>query len=171
MSRQTLGRILARARRNVTEALTHGHALRIEDEDHHQFVDEQTEQVQEEKPMKIAVSTTGTTLDSPVDPHFGRAAGFLIVDPETVSVAYVSNDGAESLSHGAGIATAEMVANAGANVVLTGSVGPKAFRALYAAGLKVGHGVDGMTVRAAIEAYRCGDVEIDKQPSSSGHGR
>ena len=184
VSRQTLGRILAVARRNVTQALTEGLALRIEDEPHHRIAGE-TPDIDdkhpapttagnkmntdtEEIPMKIAVSTTGATLNSPVDPHFGRAAGFLVVDPETLSFDFVPNSGAETLSHGAGIASAEIVAKAGANVVLTGRVGPKAFRALNSAGLKIGHKIEGMTVREAIEAFRRGDVEIAKQPASAG---
>jgi predicted Fe-Mo cluster-binding NifX family protein/predicted DNA-binding protein (UPF0251 family) len=187
VSRQTLGRTLAVARRNVTQALIEGLALRIEDEAHHRVAeyapdtDPDTddeyraptatgdETIAKEMSMKFAVSTTGTTLDSPVDPHFGRAAGFLVVDPDTLSVDFIPNNGAETLSHGAGIASAELVAKAGANVVLTGSVGPKAFRALCSAGLKIGHKIDGMTVREAIEAFRCGDVEIAERPSSAGH--
>lgn len=183
VSRQTLGRLLAVARRNVTAALVEGMALRIEDEDHHRVAapDPEADETaasapeganlrnSERKVMKIAVSTVGTTLDSPVDPHFGRAAGFLVVDPETLDAEHVPNTGFNGLSHGAGIATAELVALTGAGIVLTGSIGPKAYRALHAAGMQVGHKVDGMTVREAVEAYRRGEVEMALQPSSAGH--
>ena len=143
--RQTLGRLLAVARRNVTAALVEGMALRIEDEDHHRVAEQAPQTPEAPEPhatkegapeganlrnpernvMKIAVSTVGTTLDSPVDPHFGRAAGFLVVDPETLDAEHVPNTGFNGLSHGAGIATAELVALAGAGIVLTGSIGPK----------------------------------------------
>ena len=183
VSRQTLGRVLAAARRNVTEALTEGLALRIEDEAHHRIAEDGptltnhseaapklgNSTTSEETPMKIAVTTTGTTLESHVDPHFGRAAGFLVVDPDTLSFNYIPNTDVQTLSHGAGIASAELVANAGATVVLTGSVGPKAFRALVSAGMKVGCQVDGMTVREAIEAFQRGNVVIADTPSNPGH--
>ncbi|NTV74061.1 MAG: dinitrogenase iron-molybdenum cofactor biosynthesis protein, partial [Holophaga sp.] len=40
---------------------------------------------------KIAVSSEGPDLDGPVDPRFGRAAGFIIVDPDTMTNEYVEN--------------------------------------------------------------------------------
>ena len=43
VSRQTLGRILAAARRNVAEALTEGMALRIEDGAHHRIAEPEEE--------------------------------------------------------------------------------------------------------------------------------
>ena len=121
--------------------------------------------------MKIAVSAMGETLESVVDPHFGRAAGFVLVDATTMEAEYLSNAESGSLSHGAGIAAAERVARAGATVVLTGSVGPKAFQALHAAGLRIGQGLDGKTVRGAVEAFRCGEVVEADMPNSGGHVR
>ena len=186
VSRQTLGRILAAARRNVAEALTEGLALRIEGAAHHQIADADADadagtavvaggdarkMMMEDGPMKIAVSAVGETLDSEVDPHFGRAAGFVVVDAATMGVEYLSNTESGSLAHGAGIAAAERVARTGATVVLTGSVGPKAFQALTAAGLRIGQGVDGMTVRGAVEAFRCGEVVEANVPNSGGHTR
>jgi len=32
--------------------------------------------------MKVAISTTGQTLDAPLDPRFGRARNFLVYDLE-----------------------------------------------------------------------------------------
>ena len=36
--------------------------------------------------MKIAISSTGQTLDSTVDARFGRCPYFLIVDPDTLDL-------------------------------------------------------------------------------------
>lgn len=49
---------------------------------------------------------------------------------------------------------------AGVTVVLSGYVGPKAFEALKAAGIKVCQDLDGMTVREAVEKYKNGDAPI-----------
>ncbi|HHP7234021.1 MAG TPA: NifB/NifX family molybdenum-iron cluster-binding protein [Desulfobacterales bacterium] len=119
---------------------------------------------------KIAVSCEEPTLDSAVDPRFGRAAGFLIVDPETLNFEYVENGAAQAMAQGAGIAAAETVVQAGAAVVLTGFVGPKAFIALSAAGVRVGQNLENLTVREAVERYKAGEVEIADQPNRSrGH--
>jgi signal transduction histidine kinase len=50
--------------------------------------------------MKIAVSATGKTLDSAVDPRFGRAAGFIIVDPQTLEFEYLDNGASQAMAQG-----------------------------------------------------------------------
>jgi predicted Fe-Mo cluster-binding NifX family protein len=122
--------------------------------------------------MKVAVSSEGPTLDYQVDPRFGRAGGFVIVDTETMETAYVDNGGSQARAQGAGIQAAENVAGAGARVVLTGYVGPKAFTALAAAGIGIGQDVDGMTVREAVEKFIRGEVPLADTPNASeGGGR
>ena len=119
---------------------------------------------------KIAVSCEGPSLDSYVDPRFGRAAGFLIVDPDTLEFSYVDNGASQAMSQGAGIQAAETVSRSGAKVVLTGSVGPKAFQALFAAGIKIGQNLENITVRQAIEKFKAGEVDMATAPNSMGRG-
>ena len=54
---------------------------------------------------------------------------------------------------------------AGVTVVLSGYVGPKAFEALKAAGIKVCQDLDGMTVREAVEKYKNGDAPFADAPN------
>jgi predicted Fe-Mo cluster-binding NifX family protein len=117
---------------------------------------------------KVAVSSQGKGLDDQVDPRFGRAAYHLIVDADSLAVQVLDNSQTRAMGHGAGIQSAENVANSGAEVVLSGFVGPKAYQALQAAGVKIGQGVEGMSVRQAVEKYLAGDVEINSQPSRPG---
>jgi len=117
----------------------------------------------------IAITSEAPSLDSPVDPRFGRAAGFLIVDADTMEFKYVENGKAQTMSQGAGIQAAENVAQSGATVILTGYVGPKAFQALSAVGIQVGQNLDNMTVRQAIERYTSGSVDFATQPNRQGH--
>jgi predicted Fe-Mo cluster-binding NifX family protein len=119
---------------------------------------------------KIAVSCEEPSLDSQIDPRFGRAAGFLIVDPATMEFEYVDNGASQAMAKGAGIQAAETVARSGARTVLTGFVGPKAFQALSAAGIKVGQKLENLTVKQAVERYKANDVEMATQPNSRGHG-
>ena len=83
---------------------------------------------------KIAVSSTGDNLDAQVDPRFGRCAYFIFVDTDTLKYEAVQNPNVSAAS-GAGIQTAQLVANKEVEAVLTGNVGPNAFQTLQAAGI------------------------------------
>ncbi|MGD9975401.1 MAG: NifB/NifX family molybdenum-iron cluster-binding protein [Desulfatirhabdiaceae bacterium] len=120
---------------------------------------------------KVAISCEEPGLDSQIDPRFGRAAGFCIVDPETLEFSYIDNGSSQALSQGAGIQAAETVCRSGATVVLTGYVGPKAFQALSAAGIKIGQNLMDMTVRQAIDKYKAGTVDMAAAPNRMGHGK
>ncbi len=114
---------------------------------------------------RIAITSEGPNMTDRVDPRFGRAGGFIVVDLDTMASTYVDNGGSQALSHGAGIQAAENIVNAGASVLLTGSVGPKAFAALKASGVKIGHNMGGMTVAQAVEAFKAGKVEYTDAPN------
>ncbi len=118
---------------------------------------------------KIAVSCDGPTLDGQVDPRFGRAAGFLVVDPETLESEYFDNGASQVMAQGAGIQAAETVARSGAKALLTGYVGPKAFQALSAAGIRIAQNLENLTVRQAVERYKSGEVTFDEPPRGRGH--
>lgn len=118
---------------------------------------------------KIAVSSEAPDLDARVDPRFGRAAGFVVVDPETLAFEYVDNGSSQAMAQGAGIQAAEIVAATGARVVLTGFVGPKAFQALSAAGIAIGQNVDNLTVREAVARFQAGGVAMAAAPNSGAH--
>jgi predicted Fe-Mo cluster-binding NifX family protein len=117
--------------------------------------------------MKVAVSSTGNSLDSQVDPRFGRCQVILVVDTETLKVEALSNTSV-GVAHGAGVGAAQVVASKGINAVITGSVGPNAYSALNAAGVKIYTGVNG-TVRDAVERLRKGDLIEIAGPTVGGH--
>lgn len=118
--------------------------------------------------MKIAVSSCGQDVSSPMDMRFGRAAGFVLVDTESGSHSYIVNDQNLNLSQGAGIQSAQNVAAGGAQVVITGHTGPKAFRALAAGGIAVYLGLGG-SVREAVDAYVAGNLQKADGPDKQGH--
>ncbi|MFP5259851.1 MAG: NifB/NifX family molybdenum-iron cluster-binding protein [Acidobacteriota bacterium] len=103
----------------------------------------------------IAVSSEGPGLDDAVDPRFGRAAGFTLVT-DAGQVRYLDNGGSQAMAQGAGIEAARRIAEAGATVLLSGVVGPKAAKALAAAGIRVVEGLEGLTVGQAVSRYRAG---------------
>jgi len=113
--------------------------------------------------MKIAVTSSGTDLDAEVDPRFGRCTNFIFVDTDTDEVEVAANEGMMAAG-GAGIQSAQIVADKGATVVLTGNCGPNAYRTLEAAGVKVIIGVAG-TVREAVDKYKAGELSATEGPN------
>ena len=118
--------------------------------------------------MIIAVTAQGKDLQGEIDPRFGRAKHFLLVDSETMSFEVVENQQNLSLPQGAGIQAAQNVASRQAEVVLTGNCGPKAFKTLEAVGIKVVVGVGGK-IEDAIQAYLQGELEHAKDANVEGH--
>lgn len=167
VSRHTFGRVLAEGRRAVAEALVRGRALRIAGGNYAVRAGSvpNAQQEKETNMTKIAVTSAGPTLQDQVDPRFGRAAGFVVVDLDTMQTQYVDNGASQAMGHGAGISAAERISAAGAQVVLTGFVGPKAFSALQAAGIRIGQDLDGITVAEALERFKAGQVSFADRPN------
>lgn len=112
--------------------------------------------------MKAVVTSQGTDLGSQVDPRFGRAKFFVLVDTETGE--FAAHDNAQNVNavQGAGIQAAQNVVSLGVGAVITGNVGPKAFAALQAGGVKTYIGATG-SVSDALEHFKAGELEcVDK---------
>jgi predicted Fe-Mo cluster-binding NifX family protein len=118
--------------------------------------------------MKIAVTSTGANLDSPIDPRFGRAAYLIIVDTESLAFEAVDNTASVNAFKGAGIQAAAAISRKGAKALLTGYCGPKAFEVLQAAKIKVANDVTG-TVKEAIAAYNSGSITFSDSPNAEAH--
>jgi len=118
--------------------------------------------------MKIAFSTSGETLDAPLDPRFGRAARFLIYDLDSDSFEFVDNQQSLNSAQGAGIQSAGTVARQGVKALVSGHCGPKAFRVLKAAGIGI-FTCNAATVREALEAYRAGTLAEAISADVEGH--
>ncbi len=86
--------------------------------------------------MKLAISISGNTLDSPFDARFGRAAAFCIVDTESGDWKAHENP-ALSATGGAGVQAAQFVADRGAQAVVSGAYGPNAYNTLLAAEIEM----------------------------------
>ena len=117
--------------------------------------------------MKICISASTGSLDSQVDPRFGRCPYFVIVDSETMEFEALPNRAAGATG-GAGIQAAQAVANKGAKVVITGNIGPNAFQALSTLGIKTFVGASG-NIRKAVEAYKKGELDEAKTSTVRSH--
>ncbi len=117
--------------------------------------------------MKVSVSSTGSTLDASVDPRFGRCSYFVVVDTDDMSFEAVENNNA-ALGTGAGVQSAQLVAESGATTVLTGNCGPKAHKTLTAAGIDVVVGCSG-TISNAVEQLQAGNLQATDTPNVDSH--
>jgi predicted Fe-Mo cluster-binding NifX family protein len=110
--------------------------------------------------MKIAVTSTGPTLDDAVETRFGRCAYFLIIDPDTMEFEALSNPNI-TLGGGAGIQSAQLMADKGVAVVLTGNCGPNAFQTFGATGIQIITAVNGQVCQA-VQQYKAGTLAVTK---------
>ena len=117
--------------------------------------------------MKIAITTTGPSLDDQVEARFGRAPYYLFVDPDTMEYEAVQNPNVAA-GGGAGIQSAQLISDHGATVVLTGNCGPNAFQVFGAAGVKIIVGVGGIA-RQAVEQFKAGTLKSADQPNVASH--
>ena len=118
--------------------------------------------------MKLTVTSQGQQLSSPVDPRFGRAKYFIVVDTETGD--FTASDNIQNLNapQGAGIQAGKNVVDLGAKAVVTGHVGPKAFATLQAGGVSIYTGATG-TVADAVEQFKAGKLQQSNGADVQGH--
>ena len=118
--------------------------------------------------MKVAVTAQGPDLASEIDPRFGRAKFFIVVDTETGE--FTAHDNAQNLNavQGAGIQAAQNVVSLGVDAVITGNVGPKAFATLQAGNVETHIGAAG-SVSEAVEQLKAGRLKGVSKPNVEGH--
>jgi predicted Fe-Mo cluster-binding NifX family protein len=103
--------------------------------------------------MKIAITSQGPNLNSPVDEHFGRAPFFCIIHMEEGTLTAIDNEAGVNAAQGAGIHAAQTLVDQGVQALITGHVGPKAWAAIEAANIRV-FSVTGGTVEEALAAWQ-----------------
>lgn len=82
--------------------------------------------------MKIAVSSTSKNIESNISDVFGRCPYFIIAEIKEGRIEKTEVIKNESISQnsGAGVSTAQLVAENNVNAIITGNVGPKALDVL-----------------------------------------
>jgi len=118
--------------------------------------------------LKIVLTTSGNDINAPLDSRFGRAPKFLVYNLDSETFEVVGNQQNLNAAQGSGIQSAETVARLGAKALVTGHCGPKAFRVLTAAGIRIYH-TDAPTVAEAIKQYRSGKLTEAKTADVQGH--
>ena len=116
--------------------------------------------------MKIAISTSGDSMEAAVDPRFGRCQNFLIVNTDTFKFQVIENV-AQYEGHGAGISAAQFIVEKGVNAIISGNIGPNAFRVLASANIQL-YSYSGL-IKDAITKLKNNELSPVSGPTNPGH--
>ena len=118
--------------------------------------------------MKICITTIGPTLDSQIDPRFGRTQYFLILDEKGKLKEAITNPGIRAM-RGAGISAAQEISNKGVSILITGNIGPNAFGVLATTGIKVFLVSSATSAKEAFKMWKENKLSESKASSVGGH--
>ncbi|MFW5871666.1 MAG: NifB/NifX family molybdenum-iron cluster-binding protein [bacterium] len=118
--------------------------------------------------MILAITSMGKDLKSGIDQRFGRAKYIILYNTDDSSFECHDNNLNLNAPQGAGIQTAQNIVDEGANVVITGNLGPKAFIVLNTANVKTFWSKD-VTVEDAIQSYMNNELQELTNPNVQGH--
>ena len=192
ISQPTFHRLILTARQKIADAFVNGKAVKIDggninvDDDfsqpcqwrkrwgckekavHEEAIDGIIVKRQGDKIMNIAVTSTDGNLEGMVDERFGRSKKIVIFDKERQSFEVIDNMVAMNSPQGAGIQTAQNVARSAAQVLISGHLGPNAFRVLQAAGIEA-YSASNMTIKEALAKLEEGALTKLEGADVEGH--
>lgn len=109
--------------------------------------------------MIVALSSKGKDWNEEVDPRFGRADFLAIYDEDKDEISFLDNSDITSQAHGVGPLAAKKIVDNKVEVLITGNgPGGNAGSVLAKTGVQVYVGAAGMTLKAAYDAYKAGDL-------------
>jgi predicted Fe-Mo cluster-binding NifX family protein len=104
-------------------------------------------------------------LQSLLDPRFGRAQAFLIIDLDSRGIIAELDNASVDSAHGAGTGAAATMSDHDVNVVISGRFGPKAAQALSQLGIEMRIAPAGVTADRALDMLAAGTLQ---HPPSDG---
>ncbi len=117
--------------------------------------------------MKICITAQGDNLEAEVDPRFGRCQYFVFYDTESLRSEFLINQNKDGMG-GVGIQSGQLIADKGAQVLLTGNVGPNAYMTLQAGKIEIITNVSGKVINV-IDQYKRGALKPTDGPSVDSH--
>jgi predicted Fe-Mo cluster-binding NifX family protein len=117
--------------------------------------------------MKLGISSSGQDLQSNVDPRFGRCPYFIIYDTDSDDYEIIDNQSRQAMG-GAGIQAAQTISDKGVEAVVTGNIGPNAYKVLAAARINVYSGFTG-SLKEAVDKVKNGELKPTSGPDVSPH--
>lgn len=118
--------------------------------------------------MKIAISSTGKTMENLLDMRFGRCEYFQIHDTESKEVKILENEG-QNASGGAGIVASNQLVDEKVDIIITGNLGPNAFEIIEKVGIKA-YKCESISITSVIYKYNKGELEQISMSGPAHHG-
>jgi predicted Fe-Mo cluster-binding NifX family protein len=110
--------------------------------------------------QRVAITVQSRNgLQSSLDPRFGRAPAFLIVDLDSRDIAAELDNESADLSHGAGTGSAAMMSHHDVKIVISGRFGPKAEQALSQLGIEMRIAPANLTAEQALDMLAAGTLQ------------
>jgi predicted Fe-Mo cluster-binding NifX family protein len=110
-------------------------------------------------PSRVAITSKSRFRpDSLLDPVFGRAAMFLIIDQGTRKIEAELENPFAAMSLGSGTSAAALMKEHEVDAVITGRFGTKACHALSLLGIEMWNAPDGITVEDAFDRFERGEL-------------
>ncbi len=103
--------------------------------------------------MKIALTCREDKTGSLIDSRFGRAPLFFLTESDEKPGYFIPNTQNKQAVQGAGIQAAQTVLAEDPDVLITGHCGPKAFRILREAGVRVFQSESDKTIEEALRLF------------------
>jgi len=115
--------------------------------------------------MKVAVTSEGNSLESDIDFRFGKCHYLILVDLKTMELTSVCNE--ENDESCGGLPLARFLAREGVKTLITGHVGPNAFRILSDEKIKILKG--DVRIKVVLEKLKKGELHEISSPSVDNH--
>ncbi len=109
--------------------------------------------VKTDESIKIAITSTGKTLDSTIDSRFARCAYFIIYNTKDNTFEAIENPAKNAMGGAAAQAT-EIIANAQVKKVVSGNYGPRSQDALESLNIEYISVDSNKTIQEIIEQYK-----------------
>jgi predicted Fe-Mo cluster-binding NifX family protein len=118
--------------------------------------------------MKLAITSRGPDLDAELDPRFGRARFFIVIDNgSSLCTAYDNRRNVDMVGR-AGVSAARDMVRLGVDALITEKVGPRTFATLQTGGIEVYVGASGQ-VTDAVAQFQRGELERISEPTVEEH--
>ena len=118
--------------------------------------------------MKVCITAREGSLDSEMDPRFGRAQTYLIYDTETKETKVIDNESINA-SGGAGTAGSQLMSTEGVGAVVSGNYGPNAATGLSALGIDM-YTSPVASIKSIIEKFDAGELtKVDSATVEAQH--
>ena len=119
--------------------------------------------------MKIAITCMEDQINSTLDTRFGRTRHFFFIESDGKPGYFLPNKQNRQAVQGAGIQAAQTVMKENADILITGHCGPKAFKVLQQAGVRIFQSPSNTSLEDALKEFSENKLNELSIPDVEGH--